>query len=272
MTTKLIYKFLPVILLVSAFASCTAYKRIPYLKDAETLTEQELKNSALVYEPRIVPNDIISIVVNSKTPAAVKDFNLPLLPPGSNSVSQKDFSQSSVTSGTLQNYLVNRDGTIDFPILGEISVEGLTRLELQDKITDLIYPNYVTEKPIVTVRFLNYRVSVLGEVNNPGVYTTDNDVMTLFDALALAGDLTIYGKRDNIMLLRENEKGELSIHRINLQDKNLLLNKDIYYLRQNDKIIVEANKTRGNSSSIGSVETIGLTIVSVLISIIAIVR
>lgn len=271
MTTKLTLRLLFIFFAVLSLSSCTAYRKIPYLKGAETLTQEELKLSAQVYEPHIKPNDVLSITVNSQTPGIAADFNMPLLPPGSQSVSQISRNESTDRIGTLQNYLVDKDGLINFPVLGELSVIGLTRTELQDKITGLIYPKYIVEKPIVNVRFLNYKVSVLGEVNKPGVYTTENNVVTLFEALALAGDLTIYGKRNNVMLIRESEKGELSVYRIDLQDKNLLLNRDIYYLRQNDKIIVEANKTKGNSSSIGSVESIGLSAISILISVIAIV-
>lgn len=271
MTTKLTLKLLLIFFAVLLLPSCTAYKRIPYLQEAETLTQTDLKSATQVYEPSIKPNDVLSIIVNSQTPGIATAFNMPLLPPGSQSVNQNTNNESSDRSGTLQNYLVDKDGFINFPVLGKILVGGLTKLELQRKITDLIYPKFIAEEPIVNVRFLNYKVSVLGEVAKPGVYTTENEVMTLFDALAFAGDLTIYGKRDNVMLIRQAADGELSIHRINLQDKNLLLNKDIYYLQQNDKIIVEANKTKGNSSSIGTVESLGLSAVSILISVIAII-
>ncbi len=244
MTTKLTLKFLFIFFAVLFLSSCTAYKRIPYLKDAETLTQTELKSAAQIYEPSIKPNDVLSITVNSQTPGIAAVFNMPLLPPGSQSISQTSKNESSDRSGTLQNYLVDKDGFVNFPVLGKISANGLTKLQLQDKIAELIYPKYIAEEPIVNVRFLNYKISVLGEVVRPGVYTTENEMMTLFDALALAGDLTIYGKRNNVMLIRQNDEGELSVYRINLQDKNILLNKDIYYLQQNDKIIVEANKTR----------------------------
>lgn len=269
-TKRFCYALLNAILFLS-LASCTAYKKLPYLQEAESLTSEQIKSKAQIYEPKIMPNDILSIVVNSKTPGATKDFNLPLIPSNNSVVLQSSYMDASNSSGTIQNYIVDKNGNIDFPILGNIAVKGLTRLELQDKLSNMIYPQYINEDPIVNVRFLDFKVSVLGEVNKPGVYQSESGVMTLFDALAYAGDLTVYGKRRNVMLLRENENGEVQAYRINLQDKDILLNKDIYYLQQNDKIIVEVNKTRGNSSSIGSMETIGLTVVSLLITITALI-
>lgn len=263
---KLLFVFS--ILLLS---SCTAYKKIPYLENAETLSQEELRATALKYEPKIMANDILSITVNSPAPGITSDFNLPLLPQGSTSVEQSAYNKATSTSGTLQNYIVDKDGNIDFPVIGVIKVSGLTKSALEKKVARLISPKYLTEEPIVNVRFLNYKVAVLGEVNEPGVYSSENGVFTLFDAIAMAGDLTIYGKRENVMLLRENDNGELAVFRINLQDKDLLLNKHIYYLQQNDKIIVEANKTRGNSASIGTLETLGLSALSIVISVVAII-
>jgi len=269
-TRRLINPLLGVMALLF-LVSCSAYKKIPYLEGAETLSEEQIKSTAILYEPKIMPNDILSIAVNTKTPGAARDFNLPLLPNGSEKVRPETYTDYTSSSGTLQNYLVDKSGNIEFPVLGRIEIAGLTRLELQDKLAALIYPTYINEKPIVNVRFLDFKVSVLGEVVKPGVYKSDNGVLTLFDALALAGDLTIYGKRDNIMLIRENDRGEVQAQRINLQDKDILLNKDIYYLQQNDKIIVDVNKARANSSAVGSVESISLTVASLLITIAALI-
>lgn len=252
-------------------SSCTAYKKIPYLENAETLSKEQLMATAIKYEPKIMVNDILSISVNSQVPGVASEFNLPLLPDGSTKVNQEKFTKASSSSGTIQNYIVDKEGNIDFPVIGVIKVAGLTQSGLEKKIAKLISPKYLTQEPIVNVRFLNYKIAVLGEVEEPGVYTSANGVMTLFDALAMAGDLTIYGKRENVMLLRENDNGEISVFRINLQDKDLLLNKHLYYLQQNDKIIVEANKTRGNSAAIGTLETVGLSALSIVISVIAIV-
>lgn len=259
------------LLAIALFSSCTAYKKIPYLKDVDDLSQADLLNSAMNYQARIKPNDILSITVNTPTNAAAKDFNLPLIPAEANDVIQSRVSSTAGGYGSLQNYIVNNEGEVNFPILGKLKIGGLTQLEAEAKIYSLIYPHYLKEEPIVNVRFLNYKVAVLGEVKNPGIYTSSNGQMTLFDAIAYAGDLTIYGKRNNILLIRENENGERKIFRIDLQDKNTLLANETYYLQQNDKIYVEPNKSRGNSSQIGTLETLTLSSISLLISIISII-
>lgn len=272
MTTKH-YFIKTVFILVALFlVSCSGYKKLPYLKDAESLTKEQLLASATLYEAKIMPKDILSITVNSSIPGAAADFNLPLLASGSTAVKQTSGSSSqNGLAGTLQTYIVDNKGKIDFPILGELSIGGLTKSQAEDLIAEQIYPKYLKEKPIVNIRMLNFKVSVLGEVARPGSYSTDNEQMTLFDALAQAGDLTIYGRRDNVMLLRTKANGELVVHKINLQDKDLLLYEDLYYLQQNDKIIVQVNKAKGNSSSFGTMESVGISLLSVLISVVAIV-
>lgn len=272
MTTKH-YFIKTVFILVALFlVSCSGYKKLPYLKDAESLTKEQLLASATLYEAKIMPKDILSITVNSSIPGAAADFNLPLLASGSTAVKQTSGSSSqNGLTGTLQTYIVDNKGKIDFPILGELSIGGLTKSQAEDLIAEQIYPKYLKEKPIVNIRMLNFKVSVLGEVARPGSYSTDNEQMTLFDALAQAGDLTIYGRRDNVMLLRTKANGELVVHKINLQDKDLLLYEDLYYLQQNDKIIVQVNKAKGNSSSFGTMESVGISLLSVLISVVAIV-
>ena len=134
-------------------------------------------------------------------------------------------------------------------------------------IKNKIHPAYITESPIVNVRFQNYKISVLGEVARPGTYTLQNEQCTIFDALSLAGDLTIYGKRENVMLIRENGDGSKTISRIDLQKTDIITNPSIYYLQQNDVLYIEPNKTKARSSMVGSAETFTIAIVSTLISI-----
>ena len=250
--------------------SCDSYKRLPYLTEVETLTPEQLALTRGVNEARIKPNDILKITVNSIIPGATSDFNLPLVP-SSQSTVQTSISSASSTTGSLQNYTVNNNGYINFPVIGEILLSGMTIEEAKGYIVSLIYPKYISEKPIVNIDILNFKVAVLGEVAKPGVYESINAQMTLFDALAAAGDLTIYGKRDNVLLLRTKDDGELVTYRLNLQDKDLVLNKDLYYLQQNDKLIVEVNKAKGNNSRFGTVESIGISTLSIIISLIAII-
>lgn len=251
--------------------SCTAHKKIPYLTEAEKITVDEFAKSAESFEATIMPKDVLSITVNTPTNAASKDFNLPLIPQEANDVLQTRVSAVSGGYGSLQNYIVDNDGFINFPILGKIEIGGLKKSEAEKKIFSLIYPKYVKENPIVSIRFLNYKVSVLGEVARPGIYTSNNEQMTLFDALASAGDLTIYGNRKNVLRVREAADGRISAIRIDLQDKNILLDPDVYYLQQNDKIIVSPNKAKGNNSSFGTLESLALSGLSILISVISII-
>ncbi|OJU45341.1 MAG: hypothetical protein BGN96_07005 [Bacteroidales bacterium 45-6] len=270
---KPIFRFyFTAILMILLASSCTGYKKIPYIKDAANLEQTELAKTALNYEAKVMPNDILLITVNTLTPEAAKDFNLPLIPQSSKNITPTDVTSVTETYGSLQNYIVDKDGCINFPILGKTKVGGLTKAQVEKLIHDAIYPAYTKENPIVTMRFLNYRVTVLGEVNKPGIYTSENARMTIFDALASAEDLTIYGKRDKILLVRLDQNGEKHIYPVNLQDRTLLLNNDLYYLQQNDMVYVEPNRTKGTNSQFGSFEGVALSGISLLISIIYLIK
>lgn len=254
------------------FSSCSAYKKLPYLTNVDSGQQSRLISGQGVYESKIMPNDLLSITVNSTIPGAANDFNLPVAPS-----LYDELLKSSVTGGagsggggasSLQNYQVDKDGVIKLPVLGNLKVGGMTIRELETNITNQIYPKYISSKPIVTVRMLNFKVSVLGEVSRPGTFQSENGQMTLFDALAAAGDLTIYAKRSNVMLIRTTETGDVVTYRVNLQDKNSVANKDVFYLQQNDKLYVETNRSKGNNSQFGTVETFGLSAISIVISVV----
>ncbi len=255
------------LIMLLSLGSCTAYKKLPYLKNVEQIPQESLLTTAGVHEAKIMPNDIINISVNSTVPGASADFNMPAIPLTLNNTS----GTGGGGSNSLQDYLVDKNGYINFPVLGEIKVNNFTTKELEEQIAAFIYPKYINKKPVVNVRFKNYKISVLGEVASPGIYESENGQMTILDALAAAGDMTIYGKRDNVLLIRTQDNGEVVVHRINMQDKNLILNKDLYYLQQNDKLYVEQNKARGNSSRFGTAESFTITVVSLLLSITSIV-
>ncbi len=244
-------------------ASCGSTKNIPYLVDAEQLSEKQLKETAMIYEAKIMPKDILTVTVNTTVPEAAVPFNLPLAPANAGSINT-----TQLTYGAgLQNYIVDNAGNIEFPVLGTLHVAGLTRVQVQNLIKSKIYPQFLKEEPVINVRFQNYKISVLGEVARPGSFTATNEQCTLFDALAMAGDLTIYGKRENVMLIREYADGSKAVYRINLQDKDLVLNPQIYYLQQNDVLIIEPNKTKARAAGIGSSETFTISIISTLISV-----
>lgn len=252
------------------FNSCTSYKKIPYLSDLDEEKREELLSTPGIYETTIKPNDILSITVNSTVQGAATDFNLPLVPSNYDKAVQTNVSSSSTTLGGLQNYLVDKDGLINFPVLGKLKVSGMTVKQIQDHITGLIYPRYISVEPVVNVRLLNFKISVLGEVNRPGIYESENGQMTILDALAAAGDMTIYGKRENVILVRITDTGDIMTYKINLQNKDIAIDKNTFFLQQNDKLYVETNKAKGNNSSFGSTQTLGISALSILISIVAI--
>lgn len=248
-------------LLLWLTASCTAHKQIGYLKDIETLTTEQMDAAAKPSEVRFVPGDMMTIVVNTTDPNASKVFNLVVSKPGANADPTMISSQEA-----LQSYLVTKDGTIDFPVLGRLKVAGKTKAEVEEMIKSKIYPEYITEEPIITIRLTNFKVSVMGEVTNPGVLTFENEQANLLEALTMAGDLTIYGRRDNVLVIRQDAAGKKTIYRLNLQDKEILLS-DAFQLQQNDVIYVEPNKSKGNTSRITSNETIWFSVLGSLMSI-----
>lgn len=251
-------------LILSIFiSSCGSTKKVPYMTDIDNISKDELSKATIIYEAKIMPKDVLQIAVHTTVPEAAAPFNL-----GSSAGSGVNtVTTGAIQGATIQTYVVDKKGEIEYPVIGRLKVQGLTRNELQDLIKSKIHPAYITENPIVNVRFHNYKISILGEVNKPGAYSIENEQCTIFDALSLAGDLTIYGRRDNVILIRENADGSKTINRIDLQKSNIITNPQIYYLQQNDVLYVEPNKTRSRSSMVGSAETFTIAIVSTLISI-----
>ena len=166
---------------------------------------------------------------------------------------------------SLQQYLVNNDGEIDFPVLGRIKIGGLTKTEAENLIKTKLKP-YLKETPIVNVRMTNYKISVLGEVARPGTFTVNNEKVNVLEALAMAGDMTVYGIRDNVKLIREDMDGRRSIINLNLNDANLIIS-PYYYLQQNDILYVTPNQTKAKNSEVGSSTGLWLTATSVLVSV-----
>lgn len=239
--------------------SCSAPKNIAYVKNSDLV---DLSNSAFLYDAHIMPKDVLTITVNTVNPEASAPFNLIVRNPLSSTSSTIGNS-----AGSLQTYLVGNDGSIEFPVLGTLKVGGLTKAECEKMIHDKIMPFLnAKENPVVTVRMANYKISVLGEVNRPGMFTVSNEKINIFEALAQAGDLTIYGVRDNVKLIRENANGKKEIHTIVLNDANLV-NSPYYYLQQNDILYVEPNKVKARNSTVGQTTTLWFSATSILISL-----
>lgn len=165
----------------------------------------------------------------------------------------------------MQKYLVDNDGSIDFPVLGRIKVSGLTKKEVEAYLRGRL-SLYLKDEPLVNVRMVNYKISVIGEVARPNTYTITNEKVNILEALALAGDLTIYGKRKNVKLMRESETGERGVYVVDLTDRNLI-NSPYFYLQQNDVLYVEPNRTKMRNSRYSALTGQILTGTSVVVSV-----
>lgn len=245
--------------LLAALLLTSCGSHVAYLQNSDLV---DLSNSEYLYDARIMPKDLLTITVSTVNREASEPYNL-MVRPTLNTTNKN----VSTTGGSLLPYLVDNEGKIDFPVLGTLKVGGLTKHECEQMIHDklLRFMNEV-ENPIVTVRMANYKISVLGEVAHPGMFTVDNEKINIFEALAKAGDLTIYGQRDKVKLIRENAQGRKEIHKLNLNDTEII-NSPYYYLQQNDIIYVEPNKVKAGNSGIGSSTTIWISVTGSLISL-----
>lgn len=190
-----------------------------------------------VPEPQIQVNDLLSIIVSSSNPEASAMFNAPN--ESTNITSSAATSLNTLTIG----YLVNQNGDIIFPVFGQMHVLGLTKFQLSTQLTQKILEKKLLIDPIVTIRYLNFKVSVMGEVGRPGVYTTPTEKLSILEALSFAGDITIYGEKNNVLLIRENDKGEKIIRHIDLTNQSIL-SSPYYFLKSNDVLIVSSNGAR----------------------------
>ena len=244
--------------IIVLFGSCSGTKNVAYFQNSSTVN---LDSSKILYDARIMPKDILTITVSTTDGDAAVPFNMTVPTP----LTQGQ--RTSYSQAMLQSYLVDNNGNIDFPKVGQVHVGGLTKSEAEKVILDKIRPYMnMKENPIVTVRMTNYKISVLGEVNRPGMYTVGNEKISILEALAQAGDLTIYGVRNNVKLIREDASGQKSIHVLNLNDASLI-NSPYYYLQQNDIVYVEPNKVKAQNSSVGSMTTLWFSATSILISL-----
>ena len=252
------YSFLFVSAILILLCSCGSTKNIAYLQNSD---EIDFELSKYLYDAKIMPKDILTITVTTVNPEAAVPFNLTV--PTTLSQNQR----STFNTSLLQSYLVDNDGQIEFPIVGVINVGGLTKSDCEKLILSKIRP-YLNEneRPVVTVRMSNYKISVLGEVARPGMFTVSNEKINILEALAQAGDLTIYGVRTNIKLIREDASGKKEIHTLDLNDANLI-NSPYYYLQQNDIVYVEPNKVKSRNSGVGATTSLWLTGTSILISL-----
>lgn len=224
--------------------SCVSKKEVVYFQGISG-TESTTNSN---YEPLIKTDDVLFIRVSTLNPTAAEPFN----------IGQAQGGGASGNALQLQNntYLVDNAGYIQFPVLGNLKVTGLTRVELiellRSKITEYV------NNPVINLRIMNYKITVLGEVNNPGTFTLSSERITLPEALAMAGDMTLFGKRDNVLIIRENQ-GVKTSYRVDITNPDIV-NSPYYYLTQNDLIYIEPNQRKINSTAIGPNILAGISI------------
>lgn len=244
-------KLLVIAICAILLSSCKTQEKILYFQDIQLNKNEPVVGSRDI---RLQPKDQISIIVNSKDPQLAALFNLAT---ASTQVGSTGISGNSKISG----YTLDDKGEIDFPVFGKIKVSGMTKSEVAEHVkTSLMEANLIND-PVVTVEFMNLYVTVLGEVSSPGKYMISKDQITLLEALSMAGDLTIYGIRDGIYVIRE-ENGQRITYKTDIRSKNLFAS-PAYFLKQNDVIYVEPNKTKTKNSRIGNATNIVFSCISV---------
>jgi len=244
-------KYLLIVWLTVILTSCVSSEKMVYFQgNQDNLSHEDYE----IYEPKIQKGDILSINVSAIDKGAAVPFNL--------------YESTSTTEPIPLTYIVDNDGEITFPVVGILKVEGITTKILKQQLTKTL-AEYLA-KPIVNIRLVNFKVAVLGEVKTPGTYLIPNERISVIEAISLAGDLTIHGKRKTVMLIRE-QGGKRAFITLDLTDKKIF-NSPYFYLAQNDVIYVEPNKTKLNSSAVGANAGIILSSISSLISIILILN
>lgn len=248
-------KIVAVVFLLSAIIglnSCSQHKNIAYFQNIDQVSE--LNGSS--FESTMQPDDLLLIIVSAPDQEAAAPFNL------TTENIPTVVGQAGMAQRQQQLYLVDKNGAIDFPVLGQIQIGGLTKTEVVKQLKDKL-ALYI-KNPIVNIRIMNYKITVQGEVTKPGSYPINSERVTLVEALGMAGDLTIYGKRNNIVVVRETQ-GKKTVGRVDLTKADFI-NSPYYYLSQNDLVYVEPNKAKSSSSTFNQNTTVWISIASLVSS------
>ena len=259
-------KILLILIFPAFFFSCmTPPRNIVYFQDLDKYQQNiKVKVDSAAYEPVIKKYDELLITVSAPIldQEAVAQFNLPMtafLTPGETSFQQ---------SAMVQTYIVDSEGTINFPVIGQITLSGLTKSQAIERIRQSV-SSYIKD-PVVNMRILSFKVTVLGEVFKPGTVPISQEKVSILDAIGAVGDLTIYGDRKNVLLIRENDNGSFDYVRFDLTSSDLFTS-PYYYLQQNDKIIVEPNKTKQLESNYSPANSYKLSIYSMVFSALSVI-
>lgn len=254
-------KYIYLLPLLALLCSCKTHENLAYFSVNTPALEQAVANTD--WKLTIAPDDELAITVTSEVPEATAVYNLPAINPVTGKRSNTEIETVSLASNVqIQTYAVSKDGYINFPKLGRIHVAGLTTTQLADELTRRIAEE--VEAPYVRVDLLNFKVNVLGEVQKPGIVHVTSERFSILDALAQAGDLSIFGRRDNVTLVRE-ENGKITYHRLDLNDAKLF-ESPYYYLKQNDAIYVEPTEARRGQAEYNQNNSYKISVVSAIVS------
>ena len=223
--------------------SCSSSKDIVYYQDVDEIAEL---NVPPVQEIVLMPGDKISVIVNCKDPKLTELFNLPYV---SQRLGYSAALGRTSGNGQVSGYTIDAEGFIDVPAIGQVHVAGITRKEAEQRVKQTIIAQEQATEAVVTIEFMDLNIEILGEIARPGRYAIDKDVFTLIEALSAAGDLTIYGKRENVLVMRK-ENGVQKSYRVNLCSAQDVFNSPAFYLKQNDIIYIEPNDTRARQSTV----------------------
>lgn len=238
--------------------ACNAQRRVLYLQDVESGSEIVLPENYII---RLKPLDQITVVVNSKNPELAMPFNTSTSYNALNGM----VTNSTANESSLQVITVDSKGYIALPVIGKVKVGGLTREEAEAKIEKMIIDGEYIADPKVNVRFANLTVSIIGEVTKPGRYNINKDQLTIFEALALAGDMTIYGNREDVAIIREKE-GKSIVTKLDLRSQDIF-SSPYFYIEQNDVIIVSPNKYKAATAEINQNRSFWISLTSTAISL-----
>lgn len=258
-------KFLMILSAILLLSSCATVKDIAYFQNKVVDHPEKIdKHAGIVIQPK----DQLSIVVSSRNPELVAMFNLPVVSYQAGSEVVAGGSQMR-----LMGYVVDNDGQIDFPVLGVLNVAGLTRWELSELIKKQLLDKQYLSDAVVTVEFMNFKVSVIGEVTSPGTYNIQGDKVTILQAISMAKDLTIYGERQNVSVIRERD-GVRTIYEVDLRNVDLFKS-PAYYLQQNDIVYVQPNKYKERQSTMDNktqwITSLAISGGSLVLSIVSII-
>lgn len=257
-------RYLFPLLIVLLASSCATDKKIIYFQDIQNTKAAELENAAKFTEPVIQPDDNLSInifTLNQQTGTIINQAaSTPIL--GGNA--------NTAVAQQVTGFVVDKNGDVELALAGKIHVAGLTTYEARERVRERVVKYY--NEPSVQLRFANFKVSVLGEVKTPSTYNMPNEKVSIMDALSLAGDLTIYGRRDNVLVVRDNN-GKKQYAHLDLNSSDIF-NSPFYYLKQNDLVYVEPNKAKNAANNAARVQTIGIitSVLSVLILAVSVIR